>query len=869
MSISATPSASPTTARAVDVRGLVIAAAQALAPQYPLHRFIARSPYAGYEDLAWDVARERIAAEHGVSLTRPESDYRARYAEGRINDADLVDALDALLHDVSLERIVTWGGRRIRISDIFIADMLVSPAAAQPLRSLLTPAERFAPRIQAKLDAYLARIAARTLGDAPAEDPVRAGRFWDAWLRTAARDLTLPTRIRRGIRTAPAAPEEAIAHALEHWEAVGDDAVALLRAHLLSLPGWAAAIADGSNGSITLTEWLAVRLTLEQLWMPPGTPAWNPRAVGRGAFPAQLHAERVRAVADALAVELSDVERGELSRILHALPETCRIEAWHAAAERHLALTLSPRSRPRGERTPPAAQVVMCIDPRSEGMRRHLEAAGRIETFGFAGFFALAIAFEDAAGGTPVASCPVLVAPRARVREFSSDQPAITRLRAGIEAEHAAHRTLDGIAESAASPFAYAEIAGWAAGPASAARTFAPRAAARAGQAWSRIIAPRPATRLDPDVAFALDERIAYAESALRMMGLIDRFARVVILCGHGATVSNNPFAAALQCGACGGHEGSPNARAAAAVFNDAETRRGLADRGIHIPPDTVFLAAQHDTVTDRITILEPWTVPATHADELARFEAAALAARIGNARERLAELPGACADLTDDAVLAEVDRRSADWAQAYPEWGLCGNVAMIVAPRRVTEGRDLARRVFLHSYEPDADPDGVALETILTAPMIVAQWINAQYAASTLAPNRFSAGSKTLHNVVGSVGVISGYGGDLRTGLAWQSVGVGHEARHDPVRLQVFVQAPLERVGEIVSRSQVVRRLVEGRWITLRAREHDDADWATLTRYGWRIQPLSDAPEPTETSAAGDPIAATDTDAKETPTWN
>lgn len=850
MSVSPTPRAEKSAPRAVDVRGIVIAAAQALAPQYPLHRFIARNPYAGYEDLPWDLARERIAAEHGTSLVRPESAYRKLYAADGVNDADLTDALDALVHDVSLDRIMRWSGRDIRVADVFIADLLASPEVPLPGRTLFTPAERFAPRVHAKIETYLARIAARSLGHAPAADPLRADRFWDAWRRSAARDLTLPARVRRGIRAAAASPEEAIATAFEHWEVVGDDAVALLRAHLLSLPGWASAIADGSSGSITLTDWLAARVTLELLWLPSGTPAWHPSRAATPAtatvLPAQRHAERVAAVADALALTLTETERAELSRIMHALPESCRLEAWHAAAERHLALLVLPRSRQRADRSRPASQVVMCIDPRSEGMRRHLEASGDIETYGFAGFFALAIAFEDATGGPAIASCPVLVAPRARVHEGSADQSAIQRLRRGVDATHAVHHTIEGVAESAASPFAYAEIAGWAAGPVSVARTLAPVTTARIARNLRGAITPRPATRLDPDVAFALDERIAYAESALRMMGLVNGFARLVVLCGHGATVANNPFAAALQCGACGGHEGSPNARAAAAVFNDPETRRGLDGRGIHIPADTVFVAAQHDTVTDRITILEPWSVPATHAADLAAFEDAAARARIGSGRERLAELPGAPANPTDGVVLAELERRGADWAQVYPEWGLCGNVAMIVAPRRVTAERNLGRRVFLHSYETAADPDGSALETILTAPMIVAQWINAQYSASTLAPNRFGAGSKTLHNVVGSVGVVSGYGGDLRTGLAWQSVGVGHDARHEPVRLQVFVQAPLERVGHIVSRSHVVRQLVDNRWITLRARADDDADWATLTRYGWRTQHLSDAPSTT-----------------------
>ena len=124
---------------------------------------------------------------------------------------------------------------------------------------------------------------------------------------------------------------------------------------------------------------------------------------------------------------------------------------------------------------------------------------------------------------------------------------------------------------------------------------------------------------------------------------------------------------------------------------------------------------------------------------------------------------------------------RSLDWAQVYPEWGLAGNAAFVVAPREVTRGIDLQRRTFLHSYEADVDPDGSALETILTAPLVVAQWINCQYYFSTVAPEVFGAGTKTIHNVVGTAGVIAGHEGDLRLGLPWQSVATGQQLVHEP----------------------------------------------------------------------------------------
>ncbi len=63
----------------------------------------------------------------------------------------------------------------------------------------------------------------------------------------------------------------------------------------------------------------------------------------------------------------------------------------------------------------------------------------------------------------------------------------------------------------------------------------------------------KPSTHVDANVVFTLEERVLYAETALRMMGLVDHFAPIVLLTGHGASVTNNPFASSLQCGRAAG----------------------------------------------------------------------------------------------------------------------------------------------------------------------------------------------------------------------------------------------------------------------------------------------------------------------------
>src|SRR5690606_656676 len=105
--------------------------------------------------------------------------------------------------------------------------------------------------------------------------------------------------------------------------------------------------------------------------------------------------------------------------------------------------------------------------------------------------------------------------------------------------------------------------------------------------------------------ALDLDARIAAAAGVLRAMSLTRDFARLVVLAGHGADVVNNPHASGLDCGACGGTAGDVNARLMAGLLNDMDVRAGLAQRGIVVPADTLFMAALHYTTTDVVTLYD------------------------------------------------------------------------------------------------------------------------------------------------------------------------------------------------------------------------------------------------------------------------
>jgi uncharacterized protein YbcC (UPF0753/DUF2309 family) len=250
-------------------------------------------------------------------------------------------------------------------------------------------------------------------------------------------------------------------------------------------------------------------------------------------------------------------------------------------------------------------------------------------------------------------------------------------------------------------------------------------------------------------------------------------------------------------------------------VLNEPEVRLGLAARGLGLPADTVFLGCLHDTTTDVVSIFDRHLLPASHAEDLERLDARLAAA---GALARRLRAPALGEEPTESSVDRRILARSRDWAQVRPEWGLAGCATFIVAPRHRTAGVDLGGRSFLHSYDwrEDERAGFPVLELVMTAPMVVASWISLQYYASTVDNRTYGCGNKVLHNVVGTVGVLEGNGGDLRVGLPWQSVHDGERLVHEPLRLSVVVEAPLEAMNKILEKHPSVRALVDNGWLHL-----------------------------------------------------
>ena len=154
--------------------------------------------------------------------------------------------------------------------------------------------------------------------------------------------------------------------------------------------------------------------------------------------------------------------------------------------------------------------------------------------------------------------------------------------------------------------------------------------------------------------------------------------------------------------------------------------------------------------------------------------------------------------------------------------------------PALADEGGGPRCRAFLHSYEPAADPDGAALETILTAPLIVAQWINCQY----LLLGRRPGGLRRRHQDDPqrgrrSIGVLAGPRRPA-TGLPWQSLADGERLVHEPMRLLAWCRRRSSGSTESSTATPSCSQLFGNEWVALAARSRAGERWLAHTTRGW-----------------------------------
>jgi uncharacterized protein YbcC (UPF0753/DUF2309 family) len=529
---------------------------------------------------------------------------------------------------------------------------------------------------------------------------------------------------------------------------------------------------------------------------------------------------------------LKKAEWAVLLREIESFSGLERRRVFHLAYERRFytrvldAVALhAPRAAPSLRQ--PRFQALFCIDEREESMRRHLEElAPEAETFSAAGFFFVPMYYRGATEAHFTPLCPAVLQPRYWVVEEVDD-----RLEGSHQRRARARRLLGMMAHwfhLRSRAFAAGALLAAAVGVLASfplvARILAPRLTARLRKHFGRVLEAPRLTQLrlergesaagahDGQVGFTLDEMADIGERVLRDTGLTSRFARLVLVFGHGSTSLNNPHESAHDCGACGGARGGPNARALAQMLNDPRVRERLERRGLRLPADTFFLGGMHNTSSEQITFYDLDLLPESHRAEFESVRAIIHEAGERDAHERVRRFDSAPLTLSPPEALQHVEGRAEDIGQVRPEWGHATNAISIVGRREWTRGLFLDRRAFLTSYDPDQDDaDSTILTRVLRAIFPVCAGINLEYYFSKVDNAGWGCGTKLPHNITALLGVMDGAASDLRTGLPWQMVEI-----HEPVRLLNIIETTPEAMLRILDRDESIARLCRNGWVRL-----------------------------------------------------
>lgn len=618
------------------------------------------------------------------------------------------------------------------------------------------------------------------------------------------------------IESLPQDPELVITHILEKMSIPKDKYTQFMSLLLTSLPGWAGYVkyrvdwCDINNVysyTVNTAEYLALRLILCNLF-------WD----------------------DPKALLLTD--KGNNSVNIDTVIQGIKTNEQRYTKQLFEKLAYQVKNTDMQSATQPKdAQLVFCIDVRSEPFRRSLELQGNYETFGFAGFFGLPVSIQEFESGQTVSSCPVLLKPKHTIVQTPScSKKAIIKNARRKNIFSGLKRIYQSLKYNFTTPFLFVEIMGPIMGIQMGLRTFFPRKtlnlkkhpvkAKNTSFSLSMLNVSKEKT-CQHNHGIDVSDQCKYAENALRMMGLTRNFSRLVVFCGHGSTTENNAHATALDCGACGGRHGGSNAQLLAEILNQASVRHYLHNMGIIIPHTTLFLAAEHDTTTDDVHFISTTLMEESKKASLIKLQADLIKAKKMNTESRCKKMGIYKSDIE---AMKVVTKKSYDWAETRPEWGLAKNASFIVGPRFLTKDCNLDGRAFLHSYDWEQDPEGGLLQTILTAPMIVAQWINTQYLFSTLDNVAFGSGSKVTQNITGKLGIIQGNASDLMHGLSLQSVNKSDMiSYHEPMRLQTIVYAPCNFILQIVKSQEGLKKLFSNRWVFLVAIDPIDKSMYTL----------------------------------------
>lgn len=460
-------------------------------------------------------------------------------------------------------------------------------------------------------------------------------------------------------------------------------------------------------------------------------------------------------------------------------------------------------------KTAKSFQALFCIDDRECSIRRYVEINDeKCETFGTPGFFGVEFFYQPKNGKFHTKLCPAPVTPKYLIKEIN------TKGNKDKDAHYSkkSHSLFQG--------WIISQTLGFSSAFKLAVNIFKPTMSPATTSSFKHMdkfsqltIENKNINQREGDlqIGFTVDEMVIRVQNLLNSIGLIENFAPLVYLIGHGASSINNTHYAGYDCGACSGRPGSVNARVMSFMANHKKVREILANKGLVIPDTTQFMGVLHDTTRDEMEFYDEDLLNETnkmfHEQNKKTFQKSL----DENAKERSRRFILTNTKDSAKKVHEAVKLRSVSLFEPRPELNHATNALCIVGQRELTKHLFLDRRSFLNSYDYKIDLDGTFLTNILKPIGPVCGGINLEYYFSRVDNQKLGAGTKLPHNVMGLIGVANGIDGDLRPGLPSQMIEV-----HDPIRMLVIVEHFPEIVLKAISQAPETYEWYNNEWMHL-----------------------------------------------------
>lgn len=515
-----------------------------------------------------------------------------------------------------------------------------------------------------------------------------------------------------------------------------------------------------------------------------------------------------------LANFLEGIEPTNLFEEKNSTKEDQAIALWQQAFEwtyyDRVLTGIKQKPAPSNEPTKKAVfQAIFCIDDRECSLRRNIEAIDTsIQTFGTPGHFNLEFYYQPEHGKFSTKVCPAPITPKYLIKEYNTQK----KYERDIHFEKRSHHLLTGALISQTIGFwsgikLFINIFKPSLSPASA---FSFQHMHRESNlTFEHQSSTQPIDGLQ--IGFTIAEMAHRLEAVLKSIGLVEEFAPLVYIMGHGASSVNNTHYAGYDCGACSGRPGSVNARVFSAMANHPNVRELLAIKGIDIPKETQFLGGLHDTTRDEFVFYDTDILSYENYQKHLENETVFNRAMMLNAKERSRRFVSINTKLSLEKIHQKIKERSVSLFEPRPELNHATNTLCIIGRRSLTNHLFLDRRAFLNSYDYKQDPTGQFLLNILNAAAPVCGGINLEYYFSRVDNEKLGAGTKLPHNVMGLNGVANGIEGDLRPGLPLQMIEL-----HDPMRLLMIVEHYPDIVHSVIEKNSATFEWFKNDWIHL-----------------------------------------------------